>query len=119
MEGGRLAASAHQSLHLLLPEPLLALPPVVLQEVVLVVANLCDAIFPLPSDRHPQVPTGELPLSTGALTGRSPSERAQAVGWAQPATEAALAGCQGLPERGRGAPCPTASRPQCQGEVLR
>lgn len=43
-------ASAHQPLHLLLPKPLLALPPVVLQEVILIVTDLCDAIFPLSSD---------------------------------------------------------------------
>ena len=59
-------ACTHQPLHLLLPKPLLALPPVVLQEVILIVTDLRDAVFPLPGDRHPQVPTGELPLGAGA-----------------------------------------------------
>lgn len=45
-------ASAHQPLHLLLAKPLLALPPVILQEVILIITDLCDAIFPLSSDGH-------------------------------------------------------------------
>ncbi len=72
----------HQPLHFLLSESFFSLAPVVVQKVILVVADLCDAIFALPHARvrHPKVPVAHWHLSVapGTGSGRRPRQRTQA-----------------------------------------